>query len=1179
MSLNPIKLSDDILNQYISYMKTTFYISDNEYRKQFEDVLDNQSSSIGKGPYIDVINSFKKGKSINQLIDENILSTEFRKLYINDNYSMLDRKLYYHQEEAIRKAENNKNLVVTTGTGSGKTMCFMLPIFNYIMKKVENNTLKPGVKALIIYPMNALVNDQLKELRKILMYYDKISFGIYTGDTVETEKEALKKYHSEYNGNNPLKNEYISREKMKEEPPDILITNYAMLEYMMIRPKENNFFYGKYANDWKYIVLDEAHTYSGATGIEVSMLLRRLYNIIKNDNLRFIITSATLGNGQKDDYKICNFAKNLCSDMEFSNDNIIRAKLQEINKVNHTKKYNMKIYSDLCKYIDENKKIDEYIKYFEVNNIYFDNIEEIKSSSKPINLLLYYFLLSDENYYNIKQRCEMRVSKANEIAKDLNYTECDIINFITVASKAQKDDSKIFDARYHMFIRTLEGAYVTLPPEKTLTLYKRKEYKKNNESFKCYKIGVCQYCGEIYMEGYIDTVNHKFIQEFNSDNKKVTGIKKQYLLSIDNNEDDDIDNDNNEKIETYELCGKCGSIQEYGIINNKLCNCDDKYKVKLKCYKNLSSDDIEKTHKCIKCGNINTNMSAIREFYIGKEATTAVLNTALYQDMYNDEASKNINPVTDKQFLMFSDSRQEAAYISSYVDFTYKNILRKSLLLKSLDDLYSDNRRIAINELVDKLSILFDNKDIFKSSYSIKEALKTVMYEFVNTDRNSLENLGLIRFCYNIDLNDKDKIIKFNERECDTKTLFSVLLNSFRRNAIVEYINEYQNTLNENDYKFFKYSSINYKMINEYCDKKNRKKGEICWQSSEAGYNSRVKYIANVFDLDVKNNENKNKINQFLSTMYDYCIKNGYITYDGKLKMENFYIQTLKKDKYDIYKCNKCGKISHYNINDICTSFNCDGKLEKVINIDEYKKSNHYINLYTKFKPLKMSIKEHTAQISKDDAKMYQNDFINKKINVLSCSTTFEMGVDLGNLEAVYMSNMPPSPANYIQRAGRAGRSIDSAAYALTQCKLSSHDLRYFNDPEKMIKGKIDAPQFDVNNERIIKRHINSALLASFWKRHEELFNNIDNLYSDNNYNILIDYLKNIPPEVYNYVNDFIPHIYGANFNLKKYINNELIEIINNDRLEYTSDIDSLEEESKKIYIEMEKNRKLRKYL
>lgn len=154
-----------------------------------------------------------------------------------------------------------------------------------------------------------------------------------------------------------------------------------------------------------------------------------------------------------------------------------------------------------------------------------------------------------------------------------------------------------------------------------------------------------------------------------------------------------------------------------------------------------------------------------------------------------------------------------------------------------------------------------------------------------------------------------------------------------------------------------------------------------------------------------------------------------------------------------------------------------------------------------------MIVKEHTAQLSPKTARLYQEDFVNNKINVLSCSITFEMGVDVGELETVFMKNMPPSAANYAQRAGCAGRRKDSAAYALTFCRLSSHDLTYFNKPRDMIRGKISPPRFEVANQKIIKRHVNAAILGSFWKMNRELFDTVEKLFSDVGYRMLEAYI------------------------------------------------------------------------
>ena len=199
----------------------------------------------------------------------------------------------------------------------------MIPILNHLFTQKESGKLTPGVRALLLYPMNALANDQLKRLRNLLCNYPEITFGSYTGETEEHEKDALEKYRKMYKGEKPLGNELISREKMKEQPPHILITNYAMLEYLLLRPDDNVFFDGPYAKDWRFIVLDEVHTYTGAKGIEMSMLLRRLKErvlIDKSQQLKFVGTSATIGRGKKDFKDVAKFGEKLFGEKVCWND-------------------------------------------------------------------------------------------------------------------------------------------------------------------------------------------------------------------------------------------------------------------------------------------------------------------------------------------------------------------------------------------------------------------------------------------------------------------------------------------------------------------------------------------------------------------------------------------------------------------------------------------------------------------------------------------------------------------------------------------------------------------------------------------------------------------------------------------------------------------------------------------
>ncbi|MGD9525496.1 MAG: Zn-binding domain-containing protein, partial [Pseudonocardia sp.] len=191
-------------------------------------------------------------------------------------------------------------------------------------------------------------------------------------------------------------------------------------------------------------------------------------------------------------------------------------------------------------------------------------------------------------------------------------------------------------------------------------------------------------------------------------------------------------------------------------------------------------------------------------------------------------------------------------------------------------------------------------------------------------------------------------------------------------------------------------------------------------------------------------------------------------------------------DTDPLYRCTRCLRIAPVSVRGVCTTARCDGTLREWRRTTTDDRRHHYRNLYLESDPVPLSVQEHTAQWTSEKAAELQGQFVRGELNALSCSTTFELGVDVGELQAVVLRNMPPSTANYVQRAGRAGRRSASAALVLTYAQRRSHDLTRFAEPEKMIAGDMRAPIVPLENARIDRRHAHSIALAAFFRHMQE---------------------------------------------------------------------------------------------
>lgn len=1130
--LNPIERSQYIDARYKEYLKSSFEFGKSDLQKLFIEELEKEK--LFKGPYVDLSFPFQRGNNLDSLIEEGVVCESFRRLE-DINFT---RPLYSHQEEAIRHIGSGRSAIITTGTGSGKTESFLYPILNDLLFDVEKGNTDVGVRAIFLYPMNALVNDQIDRIRKLLNNCPDITFGFFTGETPEKTTVNTRKKLGEENDAIIPDNELVSREEIRENPPHLLFTNYSMLEYLLIRPNDYAIFEEKRLQNWKYVVLDEAHSYNGSLGIELSLLLRRLTGLAPKKP-QFILTSATLGEQGKSEKDIVIFAKSLTS-AKFDVDDIIFSKrilLQNLPQY----RVAGEDYSAIKGVIDSLDDVRAIVgKYYE-------------GIGHNVRTLLFELLSRDINVHELSTMLKSGSKNFQSIYNQLceYVTQDELIDLIDIINAAEKDGIGLFDLKYHSFVRPLSGAYITYgkPPKLSLT--------KTNEidGMKAFEVGNCRYCNSPYIIGKIQRKEDDQM-EYLLQNKEIDiyenygneeFVKIDFFLLENSINEDEV---NKDTIVPYEVCAKCGEVHATENLNAKKCKCGEQYRFTV--YKVIQGKEereesiYNNISQCPCCGHKGKS-GIVKALNIGKDEGTALIAQMLYEAIDEGEQEvKNVKKISlkpvsamtkqhkeekIKQYLAFSDSRQQASFAAVFFDSNHVRMLRKRLIWEMVKE--QNYKDLKIDELTAYLTDMIRTKDLFHNDMGAhKNAWATVLVDLLRVDgAYDGEGLGLYYFYLDVseilnEFDDEQIEEAFLEHNCkmnkaELDTLMQIVFSVFKTTPAISYV---KSSLTPEEKK----DILEYRRFNNFvmfnCPKTTQ--GIRSFLPVKGEENMVVRYVKKVFGCSSEEAKN------VLEIVFGLLVQASEIGGSEKL-----LIKHEKKDAYQIdagryvlknyktsqfYQCDKCGRLTPYNLRGKCAQDKCSGTLN-VVDPDEALASNYFRKQYKEKKIESIVIKEHTAQLERKQAKEYQVDFKNKKINILSCSTTFEMGIDIGGLETVFMRNVPPTPANYVQRAGRAGRRKDSAAYILTYCGTGSHDYTYFSEPEKMISGIINPPYFNVLNKKIIVRHLMATSLGYFFRKYPEYFESLDALIiNGGGVEKFKQYMESRPRDLNNYINNKI---------------------------------------------------------
>lgn len=618
--LDPLETARQIETNYKRYLKTLLAPRDEQLAAAFDAEIDS-TRLLTKGPLLELTPPYETGATPRQLIEQGVLHPGFTQL--DSSALPIDQPLYVHQETAIRKFLAGRNLVVSTGTGSGKTESFLVPILNVLVKEQAEGRLGPGVRALLLYPMNALANDQLKRLRGVLAGTPEITFGRYTGETLGNYDAAETDFLQNNPGQQRLPNELLSRDEMRLNPPHLLLTNYAMLEYLLLRPDDIRLFDGPYSGTWRFIVMDEAHVYDGAQGSEVALLLRRLkQRVAPNTDLQCIATSASLTGSIRNDPhgEAMAFARNLFdAPFEYVDGDPNRQDLIEPTRKTHPAQPTWKLADEQLLRLGDGTT----------------DLTEIASLSGSDNIAA--------ALYNEQTIAALKTALASgpvdvrhlqdQLWPDDPQSAAKLDALVALGSKVRDDAGHpVLSARYHLFVRATEGAYVSFGDAGPRIFLARHEVDPKTGRA-VFEFGTCNRCGAVHLAG---AVERRGQYEFFVPTKKAEGLL-HWLVLADTGTDTLIDEDEltlahegakAEKSDptTRKLCTTCGLLAD---ANATSCpsSCHGEQMLLVREHPHAARI----MSSCTECGS--RSRQGIRRLRTDVNAAPAVVTTALYQQL------------------------------------------------------------------------------------------------------------------------------------------------------------------------------------------------------------------------------------------------------------------------------------------------------------------------------------------------------------------------------------------------------------------------------------------------------------------------------------------------------------------------------------------------------------------
>ena len=1011
--------------------------------------------------------------------------------------------LYRHQEQSIMKTQAGKSHVVTTGTGSGKSLCFFVPIVDAIVK-ARKEGLPRKTKAIIIYPMNALANSQIREIEAFI---DKSGLS-----------EELKPVVRRYTGQETQE----ERQRIASNPPDILLTNFMMAELLLIRQDEVDTKVINNAHGLEFIVLDELHTYRGRQGADVAILVRRLRDRCSPDKPPIYIgTSATMankGSGASRAAEVAGVASKLFGTQVGAED-IIDESLQRAT-------------NDQLTLEDILPKLSDVLKDA-LTNGFPRNLTDDVLRNHPLAVWVELRIGLEDNRELKRKEPRPFEDAVKDLVKDsgVEQNTCreTLERFLTHISlpenKRGGSGIKAFLAfKLHRFISGAGEVFMTLTQNPRNVLFEGQIVDPKVPGNRLYPTRFCRECGhEIHV---VTLKNGDFFLPRDIDD---TPIKDQgeniagYLTPV---ADGDPGYTFTGDIETYpenwrqQYRGKERLRKDRESRKPRLMpvNPDGRRNPDGRKFWFLPG----KFSFCPRCLNQPSPNTRERNKLVGlsgegrSSATTVLVSTALE---WMNKKSSGIRP-EKRKLLGFTDNRQDAALQAGHFnDSLFVNLLRGAVLRAVLD---AGESGIAEENFglraVEALGFMASNKKSLVHWMSNPEAggaerdvaqqvLAKVLALRVWTDlrrgwRYTNPNLRVLKLI-DVDFLDLDETasdeqalkavlpelgaLNFDERR---KALKEILL------AMLEGLAVDTETLDLNSFDPVAQRSRSLLCAPWAVDQKEILRGRTTMflrvpsrnrnlreerRILRAGHTSRIgKHINHTSVIGKK--LGRDEYLTFMESIMELLARKGLVK---PIEMETD-IQGWQLSSWAVRlvpgEAIRKGEVKgNRYFHDLYNSIASDLKQDQSSywKLEGREHTAQVEQRFREWREWRFRFEERDQKALRDKASEIKAVGESSRfLPALFCSPTMELGVDISELNAVYLRNVPPTPANYAQRAGRAGRS-GQAAVIVTYCSAQSpHDQYFFERRAEMAAGIIRPPALDITNEELVRSHLHAIWLA-----------------------------------------------------------------------------------------------------